>query len=217
MKAKFIKVVLATSIAAVTLVGCAAGGPSGQPTASPSSTQSPSSSPIASPQSPTQAWSSFAEIADASCYKAYEGLVEEDIDGPNTGKLKIRLTWEQAGENSLVYQMPDGSTDFLQYIEFYSCEAWHLMTNVEGFEGSVPPFSAGLPLQVTFDHLTGKYQTTQLDQDGNQKTLRYTIDDGVFSLVENLTEGSKTTLTFGLPNASMTQIVNDFYAAWNSG
>jgi hypothetical protein len=33
----------------------------------------------------------------------------------------------------------------------------------------------------------------------------------VFSLVENAVEGSKTTLTFGLPDAATTAIVNDFY------
>lgn len=212
MKSRVITATFAAVVVALTLVGCAAAGPTAQPTTAASPTQTPSSTPLAAPQTPAEAWDSFAQLARESDRRAYQGLVEEDVAGPNIGKLKIRLTWEQAGENSFAYKMPNGDTGFLQYIEYYCCEAWFLLT----YDGEVPPYRADLPLQVSFDHLTGKYETTRLDEAGNPRTLIYSIDDGVFSEVENVTEGSRTTLTYGLPNAAMTRIVNDFYADWNA-
>ncbi len=198
MNKKLIASSLVAALAVFALSGCAAS-PQPTPTA------------LASPMSAEEAWVSFAEIADKSCQKAYEGLVEEDIDGPNTGKLKIRLTFEQAGENSFALKMPDGTLSEAPWMEYYACEASFAIDNIDIEDSSIPPYSADLPLKVSFDHVTATYLTTQVVS-GNERKLSYTVADEVISQVENLVEGSKTKLTFGLPDAEKTAIVNDFYA-----
>ena len=212
MKSRVITATFAAVVVALTLVGCAPAGPTAQPTTTPSPTQTPSNTALAAPQTPAEAWESFAALAEASNRRSIEGLVEEDVAGPNIGKLKIRLTWAQAGENAYAYKLPNGDVGPLGFLDYYCCDEWFLLT----YDGEVPPFRADLPLQVSFDHLTGKYETTGPDEDGNPRTLIYTIDDGVFSEVENVTEGSRTTLTYGLPDAAMTRIVNDVYAGLNT-
>jgi hypothetical protein len=197
---------IAASLAVVALTGCTG---NGQPTPTPTQTA------LASPLTAEEAWDSFAEIAYNSCQTAYDGLVEEDIEGPNTGKLKIRLTFEQAGENSFAYKLPNGDVGMLDAGQYYACEARHLLSSFELADGttysySPPPYSADWPITVSFDHVTATYLTTQI-VDGNQRNLVYTVEDEVFSLVENAVEGSKTTLTFGLPDAATTAIVKDFY------
>jgi hypothetical protein len=212
VKSRVITATFAAVVVALTLVGCAPAGPTAQPTTTPSPTQTPSNTALAAPQTPAEAWESFAALAEASNKRSIEGLVEEDVAGPNIGKLKIRLTWAQAGENAYAYKLPNGDVGPLGFLDYYCCDEWFLLT----YDGEVPPYRADLPLQVSFDHLTGKYETTGPDEDGNPRTLIYTIDDGVFSEVENVTEGSRTTLTYGLPDAAMTRIVNDVYAGLNT-
>jgi hypothetical protein len=212
VKSRVITATFAAVVVALTLVGCAPAGPTAQPTTTPSPTQTPSNTALAAPQTPAEAWESFAALAEASNRRSIEGLVEEDVAGPNIGKLKIRLTWAQAGENAYAYKLPNGDVGPLEFLDYYCCDEWFLLT----YDGEVPPYRADLPLQVSFDHLTGKYETTGPDEDGNPRTLIYTIDDGVFSEVENVTEGSRTTLTYGLPDAAMTRIVNDVYAGLNT-
>jgi hypothetical protein len=199
---------VAASLAAMALAGCAS---APQPTPTPTPTQTA----LASPLTAEEAWDSLAEIAYNSCQTSYDGLVEEDIEGPNTGKLKIRLTFEQAGENSFAYKLPNGDVGMLDAGQYYACEARYLLSSFELADGttysySPPPYSADWPITVSFDHVTATYLTTQI-VDGNQRNLVYTVEDEVFSLVENAVEGSKTTLTFGLPDAATTAIVNDFY------
>ena len=203
---KTISGVIVASLAVIALTGCAG---SGQPTPNPTQTA------LASPLTAEEAWDSFAKVAYNSCQTSYDGLVEEDIEGPNTGKLKIRLTFEQAGENSFAYKLPNGDVGMLNADQYYACEARYLLSSFELADGttysySPPPYSADWPITVSFDHVTATYLTTQIVE-GNQRNLAYTVEDGVFSLVENAVEGSKTTLTFGLPDAEMTAIVNDFY------
>jgi len=208
VKSRVITASLAATLSALTLAACAAAGPTNQPTTTPSPTQTPSNTAHAAQQTPAEAWESFAALAEASNKLANEGLVEEDVAGPNIGKLKIRLTWAQAGENAYAYKLPNGDVGLLDFLDYYCCDAWFWLN----YDGEVPTYRVDLPLQVSFDHLTGKYETTQIDDAGNPKTLIYTIYDGVFSEVENVTEGSRTTLTYGLPDAAMTRIVNDVYA-----
>lgn len=194
------------ALAVLALTGCAG---TGQPTPTPTQTA------LASPLSAEEAWDSFAQIADNSCKKAYGGLVEEDIEGPNTGKLKIRLTWEQAGENSFAYKLPNGEVGILDSGQYFACEAHDLLHGLEddgnSYDPKPAPYSADWPLKVSFDHVTATYLTSQVVA-GNERELVYTVQDDLFSQVENESEGSKTKLTFGLPNAEMTAIVNDFYA-----
>lgn len=212
MKSRVITATILATFSALTLAACAAAGPTNQPTTTPSPTQTPSNTALAAPQTPAEAWESFVALAEASNKRSVEGLVEEDVAGPNIGKLKIRLTWAQAGENAYAYKLPNGDAGPLGFLDSYCCDVWFWLN----YDGEVPTYRADLPLQVSFDHLTGKYETTQLDEDGNSRTLIYTIDDGVFSEVENVTEGSRTTLTYGLPDAAMTRIVNDVYAGLNT-
>lgn len=206
MISKTIGGLIAASLAVMALTGCTG---NGQPTPTPTQTA------LASPLTAEEAWDSFAEIAYKSCQTSYDGLVEEDIEGPNIGKLKIRLTFEQAGENSFAYKLPNGAVGMLNADQYYACEARKLLSGFELADGttydySPPPYSADWPITVSFDHVTATYLTTQIVE-GNQRKLAYTVEDEVFSLVENLVEGSKTTLTFGLPDAATTAIVNDFY------
>lgn len=207
MISKTIGGLVAASLAVIALTGCAG---NSQPTPTPTQTA------LASPLTAEEAWDSFAQIADTSCKTAYEGLVEEDIEGPNTGKLKIRLTFDQAGENSFAVKMPDGTLDFVPWMEYYACEASHLIHNLEtdgySYENEIPPYSVDWPLTVSFDHVNATYLTTQLDDAGNERKLVYMVAIDVFSIVENLSEGSKTKLTFGLPGAAMTAIVNQYYS-----
>lgn len=212
MKSRVITATFVATFAALTLAACAAAGPTNQPTTTPSPTQTPSNTALAAPQTPAEAWESFAALAEASNARSIQGLIEEDVAGPNIGKLKIRLTWAQAGENAYAYKLSNGDVGPLGFLDYYCCDAWFLLT----YDGEVPTYRVDLPLQVSFNHLTGKYETTQIDEVGNPRTLIYTIDDGVFSEVENVTEGSRTTLTYGLPDAAMTRIVNDLYAGLNT-
>ena len=209
MNTKVITTALFAALAVVSLSGCAA---EPQPTTTPT----PTETALASPLSAEEAWDSFAKFADNSCKKAYEGLLEEDIEGPNTGKLKIRLTFDQAGENSFAVKMPNGEVELLDAGQYYACEANDLLHGLEAADGttytySIPPYSADWPLKVTFDHITATYLTTQVVS-GNERKLAYTVEDELFAQVENLVEGSKTKITFGLVDAEKIAIVNDFYA-----
>ena len=209
LNTKVITTALFAALAVVSLSGCAA---EPQPTPTPT----PTETALASPLSAEEAWDSFAKIADNSCKKAYEGLVEEDIEGPNTGRFKVRLTFDQAGENSLAYILPNGEAGLLDGGDYYACEAntsFHALEAADGttYAYSLPPYSADWPIKVSFDHVTATYLTTQVVA-GNERKLAYTVKDELFSLVENVVEGSKTKITFGLPDAEKTAIVNDFYA-----
>jgi hypothetical protein len=206
---KAITISLVAALTVLSLSGCAT-------IPQPTSTPTPTQTALASPLSAEEAWDSFAQIADNSCKKAYEGLVEEDIEGPNTGKQKIRLTFDQAGENSFAVKMPNGDVELLDASQYYACEANYLLHGLEDADGttysfSLPPFSADWPLKVTFDHVTATYLTSQVVA-GNERELVYTVEDDLFAQVENPTEGSKTRITFGRPDAAKTAIVNDFYA-----
>ena len=79
------------------------------------------------------------------------------------------------------------------------------------YDYSLTPYSADWPITVSFDHVTATYLTTQIVE-GNQRKLAYTVEDELFAQVENLVEGSKTKISFGLADAEKTAIVNDFYA-----
>lgn len=207
LNTKVITTALIAALAVVSLAGCAA---------DPKPTPTPTETALASPLSAEEAWDSFVKIADNSCKKAYEGLVEEDIEGPNTGRFKVRLTFDQAGENSFAYILPNGEAGLLDGGDYYACEAntsFHALEAADGttYAYSLPPYSADWPITVSFDHVTATYLTTQVVA-GNERKLAYTVKDELFSLVENVVEGSKTKITFGLPDAEKTAIVNDFYA-----
>lgn len=202
----------------VTLTGCAPGGQTVAPAPTSSSSSTPTATQVA--LTPEQTWNTFNEAAANSCQEAYNGLVEEDISGPEVGKLKIRLTFEQAGENSFAYTLPDGTTDLLYYQDYYACELnyfWVTNENVQLNQLGFPEYSANLPLQVTFNPQDSTFTTLQQMPDGTQRNLKYTITNGLISRVENLIDGSVTTLTFGQPSQALTDIVNDFYTQYFSG
>jgi hypothetical protein len=52
---------------------------------------------------------------------------------------------------------------------------------------------------------------------GEQRTLVFEVLDGKFSIVEEVEAGSKTKLTYGLPGAAETQIVNDYFESLYGG
>jgi len=201
----------------VALTSCASGGQMIAPAPTSTVSTTPNASQVA--LTPEQTWDTFNQAAANSCQEAYKGLVEEDISGPDTGKLKIRLTFEQAGENSFAYTLPDGTTDLLYYQNYYACELnyfWLTNENVQLNQLGFPDYSANLPLQVTFDPQDSSFTTLQQMPDGTTRNLRYTIANGLISRVENLIDGSVTTLTFGQPSQAMTDIVNDFYTQYFS-
>lgn len=211
MKTKTLSLSFVAAFALVALSGCTAPAPEVTPTATPTPTETPTVSTITA----EEAWTSFTKVSDASCLKAYNGLIEEDVEGPDTGKLKIRLTWEQAGENSIAYQRSNGESGLLENRDFFACEASDFIhswpTDGDSFSPEVPPYSADFPIRVEFDNKKDVYLTTQITRSGDLRELSYKAENGVFSLVENLNSGSKTKLTFGLPNAAMEAIVNDYY------
>lgn len=185
------------------------------PSASSSAGQT-SSLPSLTPQ---QAWDDLNQAAVDSCNEAYNGLIEEDVAGPDVGKLKIRLTFDQAGENSFAYSMPNGDIGLLLYHEFYACEIqwlWITSDNVTMGPAGFPAYSTNLPLQVSFNPQDSTFTTVQQMPGGSQRSLTYTITNGLFSRVHNLDDGSETTLTFGPPAQNMIDVVSDAYAAFNS-
>jgi hypothetical protein len=88
----------------------------------------------------------------------------------------------------------------------------------EGYSDSLnaPGYSVDWPIQITFDPQTSKFTTSRNDL-GEQRTLVFEVLDGKFSIVEEVEEGSKTKLTYGLPGAAETQIVNDYFESLYGG
>ena len=198
------------TILSVVLTGCASGvnnvvAPTQQPTPT-------VSVPALTPQ---QAWDNFNQISDASCQGAYEGIVEEDISGPYAGKLKIQLTFEQAGENTFAYSLPSGEVGGLIFSDYLACESnvfiHQMETDGYSYEEN-PGYSATWPIQITFDQQTNRYTTSRTLENGDQRTLIFESLAGKFSKVEDVENGSVTTLTYGLPTPAQTKIVNDYYA-----
>jgi hypothetical protein len=203
------------AVLSLALSGCASGGnEEAAPTQTPTPAPTPTPTVTVPALTPEQAWDSFVEISEASCQAAYGGLVEEDLFGPNLGKLKIQLTYEQAGENSMVFSHPNGQVGPLWWSQFFACET-------KAFFGSMtynglnypedPGYSPNWPIQITFDPQTSKFQTVRLTEEGNQKTLIFEVLDGKFTNVEEVEIGSKTKITYGLPGAAETQIVTNYY------
>jgi hypothetical protein len=206
------------AVLSVALTGCAGGGNQDvAPTQNPTTTPTPTPTVTVPALTPEEAWDSFNQISDASCQASYGGLVEEEISGPNVGKLKIRLTFEQAGENSMAYSLPSGEAGDLFYSDFLACEsnAFIYTMETEGYSyENDPGYSADWPIQITFDQQTSKFTTTRVLENGDQRTLVFEVLDGKFSIVEDVENGSKATLTYGLPGAAETQIVNDYWASF---
>lgn len=171
---------------------------------------------------PEDAWDSFMETSRQSCREAYTGLVEEDVIGPNSGQLKIRLTFEQAGENSLARVSPTGDADIdINYFEFYACEVQGYLVTLDDVQydsmgDAIYPFETGLALEVSYNSADGTYSTIRQLEDGSIRRLNYTVANGLFTRVANLDDGSETTLTYGEPNSVLTAIVNDAYAVYFS-
>ncbi len=162
---------------------------------------------------PQEVWDTFVQIADNSCKEAYSGLVEEDIAGPNLGKLKVRLTYEQAGENTMASFAPNGDAEILLHHQFFACEAQFLFITLDedGSAQGLLEYSPDWPIAITFDSQTGTYSTSQVLEDGSIRDLVYTVTNNLFTTVEEVGLGAVTTLTYGQPNATLTQSVNDFY------
>ena len=201
------------AVLSIALTGCAGGGtPQVTPTQTP--TQTPTPTVTVPALTPEEAWDSFNQISDASCQASYGGLVEEQISGPNVGKLKIRLTFEQAGENSLVSALPNGEVSELDWSQLLACESAVFIenngTDVGYYFDGEPGYSAEGPIQITFDPQTSKF-TTSRNGEGEQRTLVFEVLDGKFSIVEEVEIGSKTKLIYGLPGPAETQIVNDYF------
>ena len=214
IKAKVSLIGLVT-VLSVALTGCAGGGNQDvAPTQTPTPTPTPTPTVTVPALTPEEAWDSFNQISDASCQASYGGLVEEEISGPNVGKLKIRLTFEQAGENSMVASLPNGEVSVIDWSQLLACESRvfiHQM-ETEGYADSLnaPGYSVDWPIKITFDPQTSKFTTSRNDL-GEQRTLVFEVLDGKFSIVEEVEAGSKTKLTYGLPGAAETQIVNDYF------
>lgn len=162
---------------------------------------------------PQDVWDTFVQIADNSCKEAYSGLVEEDIAGPNLGKLKVRLTYEQAGENTMASFAPNGDAEILLHHQFFACEAQFLFITLDedGSAQGLLEYSPDWPIAITFDSQTGTYSTSQVLEDGSIRDFVYTVTNNLFTTVEEVGLGAVTTLTYGQPNATLTQSVNDFY------
>jgi hypothetical protein len=171
---------------------------------------------------PEEAWESFGDASRQSCREAYTGLVEEDVIGPNSGQLKIRLTFEQAGENSLARVSPTGDADIdINYFEFYACEVQGYLVTLDDVQydsmgDAIYPFEPGLALEVTYNSADGTYSTIRQLEDGSIRRLNYTVTNGLFTRVANLDDGSETTLTYGEPDSDLVAIVDDAYAAFFS-
>jgi len=217
IKAKVSLIGLVT-VLSVALTGCAGGG---NQDAAP--TQTPTPTVTVPALTPEEAWDSFNQISEASCQASYGGLVEEEISGPNVGKLKIRLTFEQAGENSMVASLPNGEVSVIDWSQLLACESRvfiHQM-ETEGYEDSLnaPGYSVDWPIQITFDPQTSKFTTSRNNPSisGISRTLVFEVLDGKFSIVEEVEEGRKTKLTYGLPGAAETQIVNDYFESLYGG
>jgi hypothetical protein len=208
----------------ISLVAAVSGCSNSAPVASPTPSPTPSSSPISStvPQTPEEVWIEFSEISRQSCREAYEGLIEEQIAGPDVGKLKIRLTFEQAGENSMAYQLPNGNSEIiLNFADFYACEIQGYLLTLEDVQydenmDAVYQYSPSLPLQVTFNPQDSTYTAVRPLEDGTIRSLTFIVVNGLVSQVQNLLDGSETTLTFGQPGPPYVAIVNDAYDAFFS-
>jgi hypothetical protein len=219
IKAKVSLIGLVT-VLSVALTGCAGGGNQDvAPTQTPTATPTPTPTVTVPALTPEEAWDSFNQISDASCQASYGGLVEEEISGPNVGKLKIRLTFEQAGENSLVASLPNGEVSVIDWSQLLACESkvfiYSMETEGYSYESN-PGYSVDWPIQITFDPQTSKFTTSRNDL-GEQRTLVFEVLDGKFSIVEEVEAGSKTKLTYGLPGAAETQIVNDYFESLYGG
>ena len=182
--------------------------------ASPTPTPTPTPTVTVTPPTPEEVWDNFIQISDASCQASYGGLVEEEISGPNAGKLKIQLTFEQAGENSMAYSLPSGETGALLWTDFLACESKIYIGQMESggyYYSDEPGYSPDWPIQITFDQQTDKFTTSRLTESGSQRTLIFESLDGKFSEVEDVENATRTTLTYGLTGPAETQIVNDYY------
>ncbi len=203
--------IVLTLFASLALSACA------QPVVSPPPNQIPVPAPTPTQSTmtmtPEDAWDAFAQVADNSCQEAYTGLVEEDVAGPDVGKLKVRLTYDQAGENSLASIAPNGDAGMVEYNEFFACEADFLFMTLDenGSSQVIPEYSPDWPIDITFDGATGTYVTAQVMEDGSVRNLVYTVTNNLFTSVDDVDRGSTTTLTYGQPNATLTQTVNDFW------
>jgi len=220
IKAKVSLIGLVT-VLSVALTGCAGGGNQDvAPTQNPTATPTPTPTVTVPALTPEEAWDSFNQISDASCQASYGGLVEEEISGPNVGKLKIRLTFEQAGENSMVASLPNGEVSVIDSSQLLACESRDFIHSMEdegySYSPNAPGYSVDWPIQITFDPQTSKFTTSRNDL-GEQRTLVFEVLDGKFSIVEEVEAGSKTKLTYGLPGAAETQIVNDYFESLYGG
>ena len=202
------------AVLSVALSGC-----SSAPNAVVSPTPTPTPTVTVTPPTPEQVWDDFMQISDASCQGFYTGLVEEEITGPNVGKLKIALTFEQAGENSMAYSLPSGETGALLWTDFLACESRIFIDQMESgglYYSEIPGYSTDWPIQITFDQQTGNFTTSRLTESGNQRTLIFEVVAGLFTVVEDVENATRTTLTYGLPGPAETQIVNDFWTDYFS-
>lgn len=214
MRTPILRVAVALVLASY-LTGCVST-PGVVPTI-PASSSSPSPSASQLALTPEQSWDTFNTAAAASCQEAYKGLVEEDIAGPEVGKLKIRLTFEQAGENTMAYLLPNGETGILEFWQFYACEITGFLATLDSVQvgpQGFPTYSANLPLQVTFNSQDSSFTTVQQMPDGSQRSLVYTIANNLITRVQNLQDGSETTVAYGQPSPALTAVVNDFYTAY---
>ena len=201
--------VVLTLVAVLSLSACAQTVPNQQPNQVPVPTPTQSTMTM----TPEDTWDAFVQIADNSCQEAYSGLVEEDVAGPDVGKLKVRLTFDQAGENSFASIAPNGDAEMLEYNEYFACEAEFLFVTLDedGSSQGLLEYSPDWPIDIAFDATSGTYSTAQVLEDGSVRNLVYTVTNNLFTSVDNVDLGSTTTLTYGQPNATLTQAVNDFY------
>jgi len=205
---------------AVGLSSCATAAPPVAPPPSAAPAPTPTASVVS--MTPEESWDSFGEASRQSCREAYTGLVEEDVVGPNSGQLKIRLTFEQAGENSLAIVSPQGDADIaVNYFDFYACEIQGYLVTLDDVKydsmgDAIYPFETGLALEVTYNSADGTYSTIRQLEDDSIRRLVYTVTNGLFTRVANLDDGSETTLTYGEPDSNLTAIVNDAYATYFS-
>jgi hypothetical protein len=78
----------------------------------------------------------------------------------------------------------------------------------------IPECSPDWPIDISFDATTGTSITAQVLEDGSVRNLVYTVTNNLFTSVDDVDLGSTTTLTYGQPNATLTQAVNDFWDAY---
>lgn len=119
----------------------------------------------------------------------------------------------------MAYSLTSGEVGALNWNEFFACESkvfiYSMETEGYSYESN-PGYSADWPIQITFDQDTGKFTTTRVLETGAQRTLVFEVLDGKFSRVEEVENGSKTKLTYGLPGAAETLMVNDYWASFFS-